>query len=876
MAWQSLKDRLPTLPLVLAGPILRRVEKRSVSVWIACRDSFSAKLVIGPAMDASNQPLDIKDASHWIYEMPVESQSVALGTNLHVLVVTAEIPSTQAELQPSVLYQYSIHITYTVGSSSTTGPLSNGQWLHEIGILSNAGGLSAITYGAFTAPTFLLTPFAADDLKIAHVSCRKPHGGEVDALAALHEVLVATHADVTKRPCQLFHTGDQIYADDVDPTLLCMVRDASQALLDWPITEDAPVVGPEDAALSGISDPRRPGNRQPTVTAAKLTTTEGANHLLYLGEFYAMYLFAWAGTLWPELAATKPYGALFPPLGAVFPYPGTPTPSIFYAGTMGPVTPIAQSMPTEEENAYYDSINALTRFRKDLPQVRRALANIASYMMFDDHDVTDDWFLTRDWCVDTLAPPPQAPDQSLARRMMQNALGAFAVFQAWGNTPARFKSGQPGHNILDSLEKLGTGAVQAADWTGLGTKLLPTLDTATGALGGGFDWHFSIDFTTYTLLMLDTRTHRGFDNGWRPPRLINDTHLPQQIPSGITSFYIILVSPAPVVGYLPVEKALDFGADVSEALGNLLIQEVPSSDGLNKIPSAIPLDGPQTGLASPVLMSVGWFDPHILRLSIRLFQYVAAGREALLKKLLELRKNLRKATLGELDFEAWGYHPAAFQSLLATLSQYSRVIILSGDVHYAFSNRIEYWNNRTVGQTTLNTYSTFIQFCSSAARNAAGLTHGVDIYSTCSVLTGSLSELTGFGWEGQGGAWHVGENVVPDPAIRKPDWQYRIRFAADDRENADRGLPSMTPQASDPLGLSTMQRAAIVAGQRVVVGNDNIGLIEFVSPQTDLIAAQDFHWSLVGNDCYDAPACEAHTRHELVLDPAAVPAPPWP
>ena len=38
-----------------------------------------------------------------------------------------------------------------------------------------------------------------------------------------------------------------------------------------------------------------------------------------------------------------------------------------------------------------------TEFRKNLPKVQRALANVPTYMILDDHDVTDDYFLNPIW-----------------------------------------------------------------------------------------------------------------------------------------------------------------------------------------------------------------------------------------------------------------------------------------------------------------------------------------------------------------------------------------------------------------------------------------------------------------------------------------------
>jgi hypothetical protein len=65
---------------------------------------------------------------------------------------------------------------------------------------------------------------------------------------------------------------------------------------------------------------------------------------------------------------------------------------------------------------------------KSLPAVRRAMANVPCYMMFDDHDVTDDWNLDSKW-----KSTVEASDAG--RRVLANALAAYWLFQGWGNDP---------------------------------------------------------------------------------------------------------------------------------------------------------------------------------------------------------------------------------------------------------------------------------------------------------------------------------------------------------------------------------------------------------------------------------------------------------
>ena len=57
MGWQSLSDRLSELPLILAGPILRRTEPNAVTVWIALKEKANdVKLEIF-ASDTPNTPV---------------------------------------------------------------------------------------------------------------------------------------------------------------------------------------------------------------------------------------------------------------------------------------------------------------------------------------------------------------------------------------------------------------------------------------------------------------------------------------------------------------------------------------------------------------------------------------------------------------------------------------------------------------------------------------------------------------------------------------------------------------------------------------------------------------------------------------------------
>src|SRR4029078_3677824 len=85
-------------------------------------------------------------------------------------------------------------------------------------------------------------------------------------------------------------------------------------------------------------------------------------------------------------------------------------------------------------------------FNKSLPKVQRVLANVPTYMMLDDHDVTDDYFLNPIWRRRVLG-------SRLGRALLGNAMIAYALFQDWGNDPLAYRSG-PKAELLDHVRDL--------------------------------------------------------------------------------------------------------------------------------------------------------------------------------------------------------------------------------------------------------------------------------------------------------------------------------------------------------------------------------------------------------------------------------------
>jgi hypothetical protein len=252
------------------------------------------------------------------------------------------------------LLAYDIEVTYCINSSQQ----KKKEQLKDFGLLS---GKNRIVYKSslenhnnkeedIRLPTFFI-PRQENTLQLnlLYGSCRKLHGKGEDCLAIADEIISNSVKDLNKRPSALFLTGDQIYADDVSDVLIKYLTQFSVRLLGW----EEQVSG-VDKKLTDIPI----GERQQLVQElAKFTSENAGNHLLSFGEFAAMYLIAWNVENWPEKYMTE----LF-----------------------------KKTVSQKEQKNIHTQIENLERSRKALPAIRRVLANIPTYMICDDHEITDD------------------------------------------------------------------------------------------------------------------------------------------------------------------------------------------------------------------------------------------------------------------------------------------------------------------------------------------------------------------------------------------------------------------------------------------------------------------------------------------------------
>ncbi|MEH2440167.1 PhoD-like phosphatase [Nostoc sp.] len=487
MKYQAGDEFLQQLPLILAGPILKHTEPESVTVWVALKQSCQVELKVYETIN------DGEALGNCLLEG--ERSTFALGKNLHVVAITAQ-SQVGCRLTSDRLYAYDLQFTIADQTRQM-----------QQALCSNSLPKVSISYFDHQKPTFVLPPNRLQDLQIVHASCRKPHGHGFDALPILDSLIEASANQPQHRPHQLFMTGDQIYGDDVADPSLWVATTLGDALLGWE----------EQLPMNGVyCTPQQlpPGERtdvatnQAGLTAGLHNKSEKVNsHLFSLGEYYATYLLAWSPVCWP--------GA-FPKGHQV----------------------------TRDRHAIKDWNKAVWHLRQfiyTLWKVRRALANIPMYTIFDDHDVTDDWNLNQAWCLRVLGRP-------LGRRIVQNALLAYTVFQGWGNTPGQFAEGQSGEKLLKAAQawsaSLGMDAKaneaiaryvgMPANDPGTGLPILVRdgavfiLDRDPEAL----TWHYIVRSDCHEVIVLDTRTWRGYPADQKPiapPMLLCPQAFEQQL-----------------------------------------------------------------------------------------------------------------------------------------------------------------------------------------------------------------------------------------------------------------------------------------------------------------------------------------------------------
>jgi hypothetical protein len=529
------------MEFLLAGPILRRVEPKTVSVWVACSETFTAKLSIWE----SNSPISAAGALPVATFESADTPSIRIGEKLFLCLMTIT-PTNNGSLNPISLYSYNVTFTKSGGTAT----------LKTLGLLKDSPAAQkrkkvALGYEEDRLPTFILPAPTLENIKISHGSCRKAHGPGRETMVCLDFVIKKAWEDnsPTVRPQQLFLTGDQIYADEVASPLMKFIAPLANELMGKDervtlVTGDIPISESNFPLCSRQNFMKETG---------KLTSDAAQNHLFSFGEFCVTYLMAWSNNIWTDesLDMTK----IITDSAMNF------LDNIIATNTLAHIpqsfkdalnTPEKRSTELKRRKKQYrEELEAIIKFRDELPKIIRVLANVPVYMIMDDHEVTDDWFITKQWRQQVLAAPA-------GRAVVRNGLMAYSLFQDWGNVPSDYLSGDK-KTLKDNIVAMfNPAATDFPDKTG------GKVNATDGLLGLNNDdnpikWHYSVQTGPTKTLFLDTRTRRQYDRQVSPPGLLKDDALTTQVPTPESlqnPEVIIIVSPAPVLGMSLFEEII--------------------------------------------------------------------------------------------------------------------------------------------------------------------------------------------------------------------------------------------------------------------------------------------------------------------------------
>jgi hypothetical protein len=427
------------LPSVLAGPLLRRLEPGRFVLWLVGSTPLDLTLMLAPQGEEPRR-----------YALADSCRIIPIGRDAHIHFIDVLLDDP---LPQDTLIDYDLLLTGADGV--------------EVGIAAWAPHL---VHEGSTMPNLVLRSRSDN---ILYGSCRKPHHPSRDGLAR-GDAVIAEHLDQAgERPSMLLLAGDQVYADDVAGPMLGATHALIRRLglfgecVEGAIVKDSEELYAHPAGYYGRQSllPNFKSNEALRekffggVEKPIFTTANADNHLMTLAELLAMYLLVWSPVPW-QVVGDVPMPALDP----------------------------------KHQERWHEEAGILRGFCDELPQAARLMAHVQTLMIFDDHDVTDDWNLSYKWEKTAYGHP-------FSRRIMGNALVAYMLCQGWGNRPDVFGE------VLDDMAALAArpdkkNRLEPEPHSALIERLLTFRQ-----------WDYMLH-TQPAVIVLDTRTRR-----WRNQRL---------------------------------------------------------------------------------------------------------------------------------------------------------------------------------------------------------------------------------------------------------------------------------------------------------------------------------------------------------------------
>ncbi|BFO03320.1 alkaline phosphatase D family protein [Pseudomonas guariconensis] len=348
--------------------------------------------------------------------------------------------------------------------------------------------------------------------QLLHGSCRKPHYPAADGLLCADRLLQQCPLP-EERPALLLMSGDQVYADDVAGPMLRAIHTLIERLglfgetLEGALVADSAALYRHPASYYHRADllPAQQGNetlrerffggkRKPI-----FSSSNADNHLVTFAEVMAMYLLVWSPVPWALVRLDMPEG-----------------------------------LTDKRQARYRQELPQIEAFAAHLDRVARVMAHLPCLMIFDDHDITDDWNLSAQWEETAYGHP-------FSRRIIGNALLGYLLCQGWGNDPDSCRE------LIEPCKALGERSLQQC----LDAQAQDTLIDQLLSFQG---WQFSLA-TEPPLLVLDTRTRRWrSESSLKKPSGLLDWEALCELQQALLDHpSAIIVSPAPIFGVKLIE-----------------------------------------------------------------------------------------------------------------------------------------------------------------------------------------------------------------------------------------------------------------------------------------------------------------------------------
>ncbi len=467
---------LTSLPKILAGPIVRRANNRQICFW----------LITDKAYKFSVRLFSHQQQITWFDAQLDDKQHCQIQVGIHAFV-------NFFTLEPKIDILCGSRVNYDITLLDNDGSKS---YLCKL--------IPSLLYSGQAYPSFLIR---RQIRQMLHGSCRKPHHDSDDGLVIVDQQIKLGLLNKIEPPDLLMMSGDQVYTDDVaGPTLVAIKQTIDSLGLFHEDLEGStisnskeifehqhcfyqrPELLPDDPSTSNTYSQFFSGKRKPI-----FTSVNASNHLISFAEVMAMYILTWSPEMWRRVNISD------------------------------------DAIPELFKQKFAKEQTIIENFVAGLDKVRRALAHVRVYMIFDDHDITDDWNLTRGW-------EDAVYGNLFAKRIVGNALVGYWLCQGWGNDPDKLKP------LFESCRAFFTekGVIQH--------------DMLVQNLFDWEHWHYCLE-TSPKLVVLDTRTQR-----WRSESSLNK-------PSGLMDWEalcelqqeligqeaVIMVSAAPIFGVKLIE-----------------------------------------------------------------------------------------------------------------------------------------------------------------------------------------------------------------------------------------------------------------------------------------------------------------------------------